>query len=175
MANITSRDNSVKISAGASAPNGTGAVIAEVYDATPASAYTTSLPRLVNFSVIKQINAGDTLTLGFTIDGTASKTVLIRVIGPALGQFGYTSSSTLNDPQLTLYNSRSVVVSSNNDWAGNAQVAAAITATGAFPVANTASKDAMLVATLAPDGYTAQASGVGGTGGFAIVEVYEVP
>ena len=64
---------------------------------------------------------------------------------------------------------------SNNDWGGNAQVAAAITATNAFTVANTSSKDAMLIATLAPGGYTAQASGVGSTGGVAIVEVYEVP
>ncbi len=33
----------------------------------------------------------------------------------------------------------------------------------------------MLLMTLPPGGYTAQASGVGGVGGVAIVEVYEVP
>ena len=36
-------------------------------------------------------------------------------------------------------------------------------------------KDAMLLMTLPAGGYTAQASGVGGTGGLIIVEAYEVP
>ena len=42
-------------------------------------------------------------------------------------------------------------------------------------IANPSSKDSMLLMTLPPGGYTAQASGVGGVGGVAIVEVYEVP
>ena len=37
------------------------------------------------------------------------------------------------------------------------------------------SRDAALVATLATGTYTAQVSGVGGTTGVALVEVYEVP
>ena len=38
-----------------------------------------------------------------------------------------------------------------------------------------ASRDAAVLATLQPGEYTVQASGVGGTTGVAIVEVYEVP
>ena len=45
---------------------------------------------------------------------------------------------------------------------------------GAFALP-TASKDAALLVALAPGSYTAQVSGVGGTGGVVLVEVYEVP
>ena len=48
-------------------------------------------------------------------------------------------------------------------------------AVGAFALTDPASKDSVLLVTLPPGGYTATASGVGGTGGQAIVEVYEVP
>ena len=36
-------------------------------------------------------------------------------------------------------------------------------------------RDAVLVATLPPGSYTAQVSGVGGTTGVALLEVYDVP
>ena len=45
---------------------------------------------------------------------------------------------------------------------------------GAFALAAD-SKDSALIVTLPPGGYTAQVSGVGGTTGIALVEVYEVP
>jgi hypothetical protein len=48
------------------------------------------------------------------------------------------------------------------------------TAAGAFAFpAN--SKDAVLVVTLAPGGYTAQVTAVGGATGVALVEIYELP
>ena len=53
-------------------------------------------------------------------------------------------------------------------------IADAARAVGAFAIGGTASKDAIILATLAPGNYTAQVSAVG-TGGTAIVEVYEVP
>ena len=46
---------------------------------------------------------------------------------------------------------------------------------GAFAFVNDASRDAALTATLPPGSYTAQISGVGGTTGVALVEVYELP
>jgi hypothetical protein len=51
---------------------------------------------------------------------------------------------------------------------------AAFTQTGAFGLP-AASKDAALLVTLQPGAYTAQVSGVAGTTGVALVEVYEVP
>ena len=152
----------------------TGLVIAELYDSTPAASFTANTPRLINVSVLKNIPAGDSITEGFTIGGTTAKTVLIRAIGPGLAAVGVTSG-TLADPSLTLFNSASVVIASNDNWGGDAALTAIGTAVGAFAVSSVTSKDAMLLVTLPPGGYTAQAAGVSGTGGLAIVEVYEVP
>ena len=159
------------------ASGGSGTVIAELYDATPAASFIASTPRLINVSVLKQINAGATLTAGFVIGGSTARTVLIRAIGPGLAQFDV--SGVMPDPQLTLNNtsvSPAVVVAANDNWGGDAAIAQTATNAGAFTVSDGTSKDAMLLITLAPGNYTAQVSPVNGTaGGTAIVEVYEVP
>jgi hypothetical protein len=46
---------------------------------------------------------------------------------------------------------------------------------GAFALSSTTSRDAALLVTLQPGTYTVQVSGVGGTTGVAIVEIYDVP
>ena len=151
----------------------TGTAIAEIYDATPAGTFTASNPRLINLSVLKEISAGGSLTLGFTIGGATAKTVLIRAIGPGLAAVGLTSG-TLADPQLTLH-STSAAISSNDDWGADPQLAAAGSRVGAFAINNAPSRDAMLIITLPAGGYSARVTGGGDTGGLAIVEVYEVP
>ena len=166
-ASITSRDNSVRVSA---AGSGTGTVIAEIYDATPAASFTTATPRLINVSVRKHLGSG--LTMGFVVGGATPAKVLVRGIGPTLGAFGV--PGTVVDPQLTLFNSSSVKIGENNDWAGTAELTAAFANVGAFALPAT-SKDAALLVTLAPGNYTAQVTGVNGTTGVALVEVYEVP
>ena len=172
--NITSSDNSVKITVGTNSVTGAGAVIAEVYDATPTNTITASTPRLVNFSVIKPISAGGSLTLGFTIGGSTAKTVLIRAVGPGLAAVGVTSG-TLGDPQLTLFNSGSVAIATNDDWGADPQLTTAGSRVGAFNIGNAPTKDAMLIITLPAGGYTARVTGGGNSSGLAIVEVYEVP
>ena len=165
--NITTRDNSVKISA---ANTGTGTVIAEIYDATPPSAYTTTTPRLLNVSVRKHLGSG--VTMGFTVGGSGSKTILIRAVGPTLGAFGV--PGTVDDPQLALFNGASAKIGENDNWGGTAALTAAYGQVGAFGLPP-ASKDAALLATLAPGGYSVQVSGTANTTGVALVEVYEVP
>ena len=56
----------------------------------------------------------------------------------------------------------------------NATPLATQTGVGAFPIA-TGTKDAVLIVNLAPGSYTAQVSGVSGTTGVALVEIYELP
>ena len=167
IAQILTRDNSVFVS---SANNGTGAVIAEVYDATPAANFSVTTPRLLNVSVRKHVGTG--LTVGFTIGGTGSKTVLIRAIGPGLAIFGVPG---IVDPQLTLFNGSSVKIRENNDWGGTADLVAAFGAVGAFNLPAATSKDAALLVSLSPGGYSVQVSGVANTTGVALVEVYEAP
>ena len=53
-------------------------------------------------------------------------------------------------------------------------MAATSAAVGAFALP-AGSADSVLVLNLLPGTYTAQVSGVGGTGGVALIEVYEVP
>lgn len=53
-------------------------------------------------------------------------------------------------------------------------LATAITSVGVFNLEAT-SKDAALLVTLSPGNYTVEVSGVGGTTGVALVEVYKVP
>jgi hypothetical protein len=153
---------------------GAGTVIAELYDATPASAFTAATPRLVNVSVLKQIATGGSLTVGFYVGGTTARTVLLRAIGPTLATAPFNIAAAMADPQLTLLNSSQQTVAANNDWGGETQLSTVGTRVGAFAVTNTASRDAMLLITLPRGPYTAQITPVG-TGGFAIVEAYEVP
>jgi hypothetical protein len=164
---VTSRDNSVKVAA---AGAGTGTVIAEVYDATPSANFTSTTPRLVNVSVLKPLGSG--FTVGFVVGGNTSKTVLIRAIGPTLGSvFGVTGAAA--DPQVKLLSGQNEI-GTNDNWGGTTALTTAFNAVGAFALPAT-SRDAALVAALQPGSYTAQVSGVGGTSGVALVEVYEVP
>lgn len=166
-ANITSRDNSVVVS---SANSGAGLVIAEIYDATKSEDFVAATPRLINVSVRKHLGTG--LTAGFVLGGSATTKVLIRAVGPTLGDFGV--PGVVADPQLTLFNDKSVKIGDNNDWGGTAQLTAAFGAVGAFGLPPT-SKDAALLVTLPPGNYSVQATGAGTTTGVALVEVYEVP
>jgi hypothetical protein len=158
------------------ASGGAGTVIAELYDATPTGTFNATTPRLINVSVLKNISATGSLTAGFFVGGSTAKTVLIRAIGPGLASVGLTSG-TLADPQLTLFNSSQAVIAANNDWGGDQQLTGTGSRVGAFAVNNPASKDAMLLVTLASGtSYTAQMTPVNGTaGGLVIIEIYEVP
>jgi hypothetical protein len=163
----TGGNTTVRVSA---AGTGTGLVLAEFYDATPLASMSAISPRLVNVSV--RANLVSSLTAGFVIDGTGTKRVLIRAVGPTLANFGLTG--VLADPQLTLYSGQAAI-GTNDNWGGTAELTAAINqvAPGFTLPAN--SRDAVILATLTPGAYTAQVTGVGGGTGTVIVEVYEVP
>jgi hypothetical protein len=78
---------------------------------------------------------------------------------------------------LTLTTAAGAPVAANTGWStapNPAEIAAATTEVGAFPLAASAA-DAALVVTLAPGNYTAQLTGAGGTSGIALLEVYELP
>lgn len=125
---------------------------------------------LSNLSVRTTAGAGDnTLIVGFTLsDG--SKPLLVRGIGPALTTFGV--EGALTDPKLELYTSgaSSTKLIENDNWL--ATDVATFKSVGAFNLAAN-SRDAALVASLAPTSYTAQLSGIGGSTGLALVELYD--
>lgn len=132
--------------------------------------------RIVNLSVRGPARGPSApLIVGAVVAG-GSKPVLIRGIGPGLGVFGVTG--TLLDPRLEVHatvNGADTVVASNNDWgAGGAAAALRTTfaSVGAFDLADAASRDAALTATL--DGArTVHVSDATERTGVALVELYD--
>jgi hypothetical protein len=115
-----------------------------------------------------QVLTGDNVLIGgFIIGGSAPKTVIVRARGPSLATQGV--AGVLADPTLTLVPASGPSVT-NDDW-GAAANWATISQSGFAP---TSAKESAILATLNPGAYTAIVSGVGGTTGVAIVEVYEL-
>ena len=153
-----------------------GVTLAEIYDNTPTASYTLATPRLINLSAKNQLASSGSMTAGFVVGGSTSKTVLIRATGPALALLGVTG--TLPDPQLALHstvNGQDTVLATNAGWGGDPQITAASNAVFAFPLTNPASKDSVVLLTLAPGSYTAIASSASGVAGTVLIEVYEIP
>ncbi|HVU35118.1 MAG TPA: Ig-like domain-containing protein [Opitutaceae bacterium] len=155
----------------------TGVALMEVYDLDTATAYTSQ--KLVNVSTRGFVGSGSNpLIAGFIVSGTIPKRVLIRAVGPTLAQEGV--STAIADPMLRVshtVNNADVEIRENDNWEqGNdpALVADATAKVGAFALGS-GSKDAVILITLPPGVYTAQASGVNNTTGLALIEVYEVP
>ncbi len=124
--------------------------------------------RLTNIATRAQIGgSAGTPIAGFVLGGTGTKTMLARAAGPALTGFGV--SGALADPGLSLL-SAGATVANNDNWL--AADAATMTSAGAFafPVG---SKDAALVATLAPGAYTVPVTASGTTAGVTLLEVYD--
>jgi len=151
----------------------TGVALAEVYDTTPASSYTATMPHLTNLSARVQVGTGGGILIaGFAIGGDSALTVLVRASGPALVPFGVTG--TLADPEIEVL-SGTTVVAGDTGWSGNVAITAAANYVGAFSWGNVATADSAVLVTLPPGAYTAQVSGASGDTGVALVEVYEVP
>lgn len=149
-----------------------GMALAEICDAMPANSTGGFTPRLLNASARAHVGPGpDKLVADFDLGGATARTFLIRAIGPTLGNFGITGA--LSDPQLELFRGRSLL-QANDDWAGDAVIAAATGQVGAFALTG-ASRDAALLVTLPPGSYTAEVSGVARTSGIALAEIYEIP
>jgi cyclophilin family peptidyl-prolyl cis-trans isomerase len=142
-----------------------GVTLLEVY----ALGGLTAPARLNNVSTLNRVGTGGNILIaGFTVSGDVAKTLLIRGVGPKLTSFGV--GGVLADPKLEIYRD-TTLLAANDDW--NASVAAATPGLG-FAL-DAGSKDAGLLVTLPPGGYTAQLSGVGATTGVGLIEVYEVP
>ncbi len=144
---------------------GSGALLLEVYDAE-----STPLRRLVNLSARSQVGTGaGILIAGFVISGSGSERLLIRGVGPSLAK--YNVAGVLPDPQLAIYDSKGVKIAANDNW--DAGLATIFTQVGAFGL-DAGSNDAALVIDLPAGIYSVQLSGVGGTTGEGLIEVYEV-
>jgi len=160
-----------------SASGTTGIASVEVYDVSAGSS------KLVNISTRALVGTGAAVTLpGFVISGSSgTRRLLVRANGPALGAYGV--PGTLADPTLTVVNSvTGAVIATNDNWytpvgpnpVDGPTLATAALQAGAQPWPDSTSKDAAILADFAPGQYAIQVSGVAGTTGVALVEVYDV-
>jgi hypothetical protein len=115
-----------------------------------------------------RVQTGDKVGIGgFIITGSASKSVIVRAIGPSLTAFGI--PNVLADPVLELHGPGTFATVTNDNWRDTQENE--IQATGVPP---TADLESAIVATLAPGTYTAIVSGSGNSSGVALVEVYDL-
>lgn len=130
--------------------------------------------RMINLSSRAAAANGENVVIaGFVVTGNESKPVLIRAVGPGLRDFGV--SSALPAPRLELL-SGTTRMAANSGWstaAGSGGIPSLAASAGAFPLV-AGSGDAVIVATLAPGGYTAVASADDGRAGVCLVEVYDL-
>ena len=130
--------------------------------------------RLVNLSLLGIINSVSTsYTTGFIINGIQPETVLVRAIGPGLTPYVLKGTNLLLQPQLTLYDSSGTILQRNNSWGNSSALINAFNSTGAFSLSAN-SNDAAILIQLQPGAYTAQVTGLNGSTGQVLIEVYEV-
>ena len=118
---------------------------------------------LANLSVRTSLEAGQSIIVGVTAQGGA-KPVLVRAVGPTLGQFGLTDA--MPDPRLQLFKD-GTKTAENDDWA--AGLSTTFRELGAFQLA-AGGKDAALLAPL-DGGSSVQVNGA--AGGVVLVEAYD--
>jgi T5SS/PEP-CTERM-associated repeat protein len=143
----------------------TGVGVVEAYDLDQAAN-----SKLANISTRGFVETGDNVMIGGLIVGPpdgANATIVVRAIGPTLGNFGI--QGALQDPTLDLVNSDGVVIRSNNDWRESQE--GQIIAAGLAPSDD---RESALIETLAPGSYTAIVRGAGDTTGVGLVEAYHL-
>ena len=129
---------------------------------TPTAPPSGSPSHLANISTRMKVGVSDNVLIGgFIVSGTEPKRLMLRAIGPSLGQLGI--PNVLADPVLELHDSTGGTIASCDNWTTSPQ-AAEIRESGWAP--GSASESAMIV-TLLPGSYTAVVSGAGGGRGLA--------
>jgi CSLREA domain-containing protein len=143
----------------------TGIGVVEAYDLDQAAP-----SKLANISTRGFVDVDENVMIaGLTVipgNGSNAK-VLVRALGPTLGDFGV--PGVVADPTLDLVSSNGTVLRSNNNWRTSQQ--SEIQAAGLGPAHD---EEAALVELLPPAAYTAIVRGNNRTTGVGLVEVYNI-
>lgn len=116
-----------------------------------------------------RVETGNNVLIGgFIVNGTASKNVAVRGIGPSLGQFGI--PDVLADPTLELRDNSGALVMQNDNWQDDPTQAAQLATLG---LALQNPNESGMVASLSPSAYTAILAGKNGGTGVGLVEIYD--
>ena len=125
--------------------------------------------RLINLSTRGKVEAGDDrMIAGFVIQGSDTKRVLVRALGPSLaGRL----ANPLANPSFQIFNAAGQQIGGNDNWQTDAG-AAEIQALGLAP---TNANEAASILTLPAGAFTAVVSSANNVPGTALVEIYELP
>jgi hypothetical protein len=154
--------------------NMTGVALVEVYDLR---SDVNSI--LANISARAFVQTGDNVMIGgFIVQGTQSKTVIVRAIGPELAAPPFNIPDALSNPTLELHDETGALIASNDNWVTTI-IGGIITTNQVRDIRNsghapTDSRESAIIATLQPGNYTAIVRGVNNTTGVGLVEVYDL-
>jgi len=133
--------------------------------------------RLGNISTRSFVQTGNNVMIGgFIVQGTSTKRVIIRAIGPELTQYGV--PNPLFNPTLELHDGTGALIAFNNNWATTI-IGGIITANQVHDIQASGyapgdGRESAIIADLPQGNYTAIVRGVNYLTGVALVEVYEL-
>ncbi len=152
--------------------NTTGVALVEVYNL---STNTDSI--LHNISTRSFVQTGDNVIIGgFFVQGSTPRRVIIRAIGPELGQYGV--QDPLADPTLELHDGTGALIARNDNWRTTI-IGGIITQDQVQDIINSGlapgdPNESAIIADLPVGNYTAIVRGVNNTTGVALAEVYDL-
>ncbi|HMC27370.1 MAG TPA: plastocyanin/azurin family copper-binding protein, partial [Verrucomicrobiae bacterium] len=142
-----------------------GAVTVSNPTPTPSPTPASSLGNISTRGLVQ--TGGDVMIGGFIVQGTQSKTLIMRAIGPELIPFGI--ANALADPFLELHNGAGTLIAINNNWqttlVGGIITGDQVSQIQASGHAPTQPSESAIIATLPPGNYTAIVRGVNNTTG----------
>jgi hypothetical protein len=133
---------------------------------------------LYNISTRGYLGAGvnQNLVAGFFTDGTGSKRIVVRGIGPNLAVVDPAlGGQTVAYPMLTLFNGSAVALATNTAWGGGQALIDEFATVYATPLQPNSSDTAVFLSVPAGlgIGYTAEVDNLNKTPGIALAEVYD--
>ena len=150
-------------------PDGTKTIFASGLSAA-GLAFQPGMVTLSNISTRALVQTGNNVLIGgFVISGSSPKKVLLRAIGPSLSNPPINLTNTLQDPTISLHDSTTAQIDSNDDWQTHPNASQI-----PMQLQPHDTRESAIFTTLQPGGYTAIVSGKGGATGLALVEVYDM-
>lgn len=136
--------------------------------------------RLVNLSILTSVGSGSkVLTMGAYIgpgNATGTLPLVVRAVGPTLGQTPFNLAGVLPDPMLAFFAAGNPTpLETNDDWGGGPTMEAAFNLVAAFRLP-TSSRDSAILRQgpgVAPGGYTMQVTSKDTSTGACIAEIYD--
>lgn len=162
------------------ATNSVGSTRSNAATVTVADLPAVDIGRLVNLSILTSVGTGPkVLTMGASVGGAGSAgslPLVIRAVGPTLGQAPFNVAGVLPDPVMNFFAAgNSTPLETNDNWGGGAALASAFASVGAFALPAASLDSAVVRASpgVTSGGYTVRVEGKGAASGMCIAEMYD--